>query len=168
VVTTADPPALPGPPARRHRFRHPWRVVIVGTVVVVAVNLVAFVLSESDTTTVAPVLTDQGERFPSQIETVSPFPGSLLSPQDSVTADLDNTYTGVLIIDPPSTAAFEVPEDQLDRVVDLGIVGFRPGKGKDITRFDPGVYTATVEYWPQTDERPAHPESFSWQFKVGA
>jgi hypothetical protein len=143
-------------------------VAIVAAVVLVVVNLGAVLLAESNTDSAAPVLTDDGQQFPATIESVAPFPGSLLSPQDTISADLENEYTGILVIDPPSTAAFEVPEDQLDRVRDLGQVSFRPGDDKELTRFDPGIYTATVEYWPQKDERPAQPESFSWQFKVGA
>jgi hypothetical protein len=62
----------------------------------------------------------------------------------------------------------EVPEDQTDRVVELGEVSFRPGTDKDIVRFKPGPVNVSVLYWLRGEERPKVPTSYSWTFKVGA
>ena len=133
-------------------LRHPWRFAIVTAVLLVAVNLVIILLHEADTTT-------EAETLPIAIESITPERGEILS--DEIVVDLQNTYTGVLIIDRQ-----EIPEEQLTRVVDLGQVGFRPGDGKEIEKFDPGLHTVVVEYWVRGRERPQHPKAFSWTFRA--
>jgi hypothetical protein len=133
------------------RTKHPWRIVIVGALVAAAVSLVAVAISSTDTTRI-------GENPRLAIESVNPAPGEIL--QDAISADLANDLTGVLVID-----GTEVPEDQTDRVVQLGQVSFRPGPGKEFERFEPGRHTATILYWSRGTERPASPESFSWPFR---
>ena len=133
-------------------LRHPWRFAIVAVVLLAVINLFAFLLSESDTSQVESTL-------PVAIESITPERGEIL--QDEITVDLDNTYTGVLVID-----RAEVPEDQLTRVVDLGEITFRPGKGKDIEKFSPGQHSVAVLYWPRGHERPARPKAFSWTFRA--
>ena len=158
TVSTLEPMVTPLP-ARRVRqpvFTHPWRVVIVVGVLLAAVNLGVLLLAESDTTR-------DVTRFPSAIDQVSPRPGELIRPEDTITADLSNDLTGVLVID-----RVEIPEDQLDRIVPLGQVSFRPGPTKEFTRFDPGAHTAVVYYWPQGKPRPAKPSAYSWSFRSGA
>lgn len=119
-------------------------------------NLGLLVLSESDTTR-------PGRVLPTAIDEVVPAPGELIRPQDTISADLRSDLTGVLVID-----VAEVPEDQLERVEPLGIVSFRPGPSKDLDKFDPGMHTVVVQYWPQGKERPARPDAYSWSFRVGA
>lgn len=143
--------------AKRPLFAHPWRIVIVVAVVLVVANLVLiYVLDGADTQR-------EGSSFPTGVESVSPRPGELLRPQDGISADLEPSLTGVLQIN-----GVEVPEDQTQRTVELGILEFRPGPRQDITVFRPGDYTATVLFWPQGKERPANPSAYSWSFRVGA
>lgn len=137
-------------------FRHPWRVAITVGVLLVVVNLGAVLLNESDTSRT-------GRAYPNAIDAVSPEPGDLIRPLDTITADLRDDLTGVLVID-----GVEVPEDQLERVVPLGQVSFRPGPGHDLTKFLPGSHTVAVLFWPQGKDRPTTPGSYSWSFSVGA
>jgi len=67
-------------------------------------------------------------------------------------------------------AYVEVPEDQLDRVEGLSQISFRPGPGKEITRFQPGTVDVAVLSWSKTAPtgRPAHPDSYAWSFSVKA
>lgn len=155
---TPTPPTPPAPEAggRPPWFLHPWRWVIVGAVVVVVLNLGVVLLSQSDTQ-------PEGRTLPSTVESVSPGPGELARLQDTVTADLRDDLTGVLVID-----GAEVPEDQLERIVPLASVSFRPGALKHLTRFEPGQHTVAVYYWPQGKERPARPGVYSWDFRAGA
>lgn len=103
----------------------------------------------------------ESQALPVEIEQVIPAPGSVISPQDTVQADLDDTYTGVLIID-----GKEMPLDQLTIVPALGQVSFRPGPGLDITRFSPGLHIVRVVYWPQAESR-RQSRSFVWRFTSG-
>ena len=107
--------------------------------------------------------------LPSSIQQLIPEPGTVIRPQEDVGADLRDDLFGVLRID-GNTVAREIPEDQLDRVVDLGRFVFRPGPGKQLDVLDPGTHTATILYWPRVAERDApgtHILSYTWQFKVG-
>jgi hypothetical protein len=142
--------------ARPPLFRHPWRIVITVVVLLTVVNLAIVLLNESDTNR-------EGRTFPNGIETVSPRPGELLRPQDTINADLRNDLTGVLLID-----GAEVPEDQTLRVENLGEVGFRTGPGTDIESFKPGLHTATILFWQQGKPRPSRPAAYSWTFRVSA
>jgi hypothetical protein len=143
--------SLPSPPTPERRLRHPWRAVGVVGLLAAAVSLGAIAIDSTDTTRV-------GESPREAIDSVNPAPGEIL--QDAITADLRNDLTGVLVID-----GIEVPEDQLDRVEPLGQVSFRPGPGKDVVRFQPGVHTVVVLFWEQGKARPASPESYSWTFR---
>ena len=142
-------PVAPSPRARR--LRHPWRIVLVVTMLAMAVSLGAIAINATDTTPL-------GERPRDDIDNVIPAPGEIL--EDAITADLRDHLTGVLLID-----RVEVPEDQLIRVEDLGQVTFRPGPDTDVTRFAPGEHTVTVLYWELGKERPKHPDSFEWKFR---
>ncbi len=166
------PPAPPGPrgpgvpdaagpgrgpdSAKQRLFRHPWRLVIVGAICLAVLNLGIVLLTQSDP---AP----QGRTLPSTIDSVSPLPGALARLQDTVTADLRDDLTGVLVID-----GAEVPEDQLERIVPLAEVSFRPGPDKDLQQFEPGVHNVAVYYWAQGKPRPARPGVYSWSFRAGA
>jgi hypothetical protein len=149
-------------PERRRIFRHPGRVAVVVLVLLAVVNLGVLLVHETDTSRGSTV------HLPTAVESVSPDDGAIANLNDTITADLQNNLTGVLVIGGPSGGSFEVPEDQLNRIADLGEVSFRPGPGKDLTKFEPGGYTITVFYWDRTKPRPAHPASFSWHFVASA
>lgn len=130
-------------------------VITVG-LLLLAANLAVYAIVVSDTN---PVGTGDAPRT---VERLIPERGSLIRPQEDVGADLADDYTGVLLVD-----GTEVPEDQLQRVVELGQVSFRPGPGKDFERWSPGTHTATVVYWPQIRQRTSSSPTYSWDFKVG-
>jgi hypothetical protein len=119
-------------PARPPTFRHPWRLVITAVILLAVLNLGILLFSQSDTRR-------QGRNYPNAVEVVDPAPGEIIRVADTITADLRNDLTGVLLID-----GAEVPEDQTDRVVPLGQISFRPGPDKDLAKFSPGLHTATV------------------------
>ena len=140
----------------RRVVAHPWRWAVVGLVAVVVLNLVVIALAESDTS-------PGGRTLPSAIDSLTPEPGELIRPQDTIGADLRDDLTGVLVLD-----GAEIPEDQLDRVVPLAQVTFRPGPDQDLESLPTGERKLVVLYWPQGKPRPAHPASYSWTFRVGA
>jgi hypothetical protein len=145
-------------PARSRLFKHPGRVAIVVIALLVVFNLGLVLLNESDTS-------PTGERaLPVDIEAVSPEPNELTSLIDTVTVDLADRYTGVLVID-----GVEIPEDQLDRVEGIQTVSFRPGPDQAISRFRAGENVVVVKYWDgRLQDRPAKPYSFSWNFRASA
>jgi len=148
-------PAAAG--TRTRLFRHPGRVAVVVVALLVVVNLGVILLNDADST--------PGGRapLPAAIETINPERGQLTSLVDDVSVDLQNSLTGVLVID-----GVEIPEDQLDRVVELGEVSFRPGPDKVFSRYRAGDNTVVVKYWPRTKSRPANPPSFGWTFRAAA
>jgi hypothetical protein len=158
--TPSAPTVITPTPARERRrlVEHPGRVAIVISTLAVVISLGALLLNRTDTDT-------RSERiFPTAVETVTPRPGELIRQQDTITADLRDGLTGVLVID-----GAEVPLDQLEIVKPLSQISFRPGPGKDLTRFEPGEHAATVLFWVGTQtERPAKVGSYSWRFRTGA
>jgi hypothetical protein len=79
-------------PARPPIFRHPWRLVITAVVLLAVLNLGILLFSQSDTSR-------EGRNLPSAIDTLDPLPGEIIRVSDTITADLRNDLTGVLLID---------------------------------------------------------------------
>jgi hypothetical protein len=166
TVTTAPPtpgPTLPTPVAKRPLVRHPGRVTTVVLVVGAVITLMIWGLSRAQTET---GLTRDAVTLPSAIETLTPGPGEIVSRRDTIVVDLRDDFTGVMIVDPPDGPAFEVPEDQMDRIVPLGQFSWRAGPGQELERFEAGPYRVTALYWPQTGARPASPPAYAWEFRA--
>ena len=68
----------------------------------------------------------------------------------------------MLVID-----GIEIPEDG-SIAARLGVVTFRPGPDKELTRLRAGENGVVVKYWERTKDRPANPPSFSWRFRAAA
>jgi hypothetical protein len=159
--------ALPAPPrtarTRRKAFQHPGRIAVVVIALLVVVNLGIVLLNNAET--------DPGgaNPLPATVQSVSPEPDSIVGPVETITVDLDDSLTGVLLVR-QNGRYVEIPEDQLDRVVELGQISFRPGPGKEITRLNAGQNDVVVLYWSQTrvGGRPKNPASYSWSFDVKA
>jgi len=163
-MTTSTPTPSPAPaPAKAPLVKHPGRVLTVVLMVgaVITLGIVGLTRAETDTG-----IARDAPRAPSAVEAVIPGPGELSGRQDTITVDLRDDYTGVLVVQPPNGPAFEVPEDQTDRVVPLGQLSWRPGANQELERFEAGNYTVTVLYWPQAKPRPDTPAGFSWTFRA--
>jgi len=139
-------------------FKHPGRVAVVAISLLVVLNLGIVLANQSDTS-------QQGEKaLPVDIEAVSPEPNQLTGLVDTVTVDLADQYSGVLVID-----GVEIPEDELDRVVGIQTVSFRPGPDKAISRFRAGENQVEVKYWDgRLQDRPEKTYSFGWSFRASA
>lgn len=151
-VTTTNPT----PDANTERRRRLVRVVIIGGIALVAINLVIFGFAATRTGTQS-----QTGTLPSAIETLSPVPGSTVRPQDSVRVDLTDGLTGDLYID-----GKVIPADQTEQVVALGVIAFRPGPKKEITQFAPGRHTVEVRWRPVRADADQVDGSYSWSFSV--
>ena len=162
-MSMADTPTTAAP-SRPRVFQHPGRVAIVVVTLLVVLNVGYLLIRESDTST------GSSNPLPATVTSVMPEPGTIASPIDTIVVDLDDSYTGVLLISQNNGPFVEIPEDQLSRVVELGQVAFRPGPDKEITRFTPGTVTVSALYWSRTrlGGRPRHPASYTWSFEVKA
>ena len=165
-MTTAPPTPGPAPPdAKEPLVKHPGRVLTVVVVVGAVITLMIWGLTRAQTDT---GLTRDAPTLPASLETVTPGPGELASRLDTIVVDLRDDLTGVMIVDPPDGPAFEVPEDQMERIVPLGQFSWRAGPDQELEQFEAGTYRMTVLYWPQTRSRPDVPSAYSWEFRATA
>lgn len=135
------------------------RVVVVIAGIGIATQLMVLAGTNQDNETAPPDI-------PAAIEELLPTPGAVIRPQETVGADLQDDFVGVLAVD----GGAEIPEDQYERVESLGRVVFRPGPGKDVESFEPGSHSATVTWWPKTmdrDNESTPVSSYTWSFSVG-
>jgi hypothetical protein len=138
-------------------FEHPGRVAIIVVALLIVVNLAIVLLANADTSPGGKA------ELPAAIESISPERGELTGLVDDITVDLRDDLQGELFVD-----AIRIPEDQLDNIEQLGVISFRPGPGKEITRLRTGENTVVVHYWPRGEPRPDVPGSFSWRFRAAA
>jgi len=157
--TTKPAPRTPSePPVKPRLVKHPWRVAIVIGSLLVLANLGILLLASTDTSQ------SSLQPLPNEIESISPERGALTPLIDTITVDLRDDMSGVLVVD-----GVEIPEDQLERVVGLQQVIFRPGAGKEIPRFRGGDNSVVVKYWRgRLQDRPANPYTFGWTFRATA
>ena len=157
--TPSDPAAQSAaPPAKQRLVKHPWRfAIVIGSLLVLA-NLGILLLASTDTSQ------SSLQPLPNEIESISPERGQLTGLVDTIIVDLRDDMSGVLVVD-----GVEIPEDQLERVVGLQQVIFRPGPGKEFSRFRGGDNTVVVKYWRgRLQDRPANPYSYGWTFRATA
>ncbi|MBM3660226.1 MAG: hypothetical protein FJW95_12105 [Actinobacteria bacterium] len=165
-MTTSTPTPSPAPapaPAKPPLVKHPGRVLTVVLMLGAVVTLAIIGLSRAETDT---GIARDAPLAPSAVEAVIPGPGELSGRQDTITVDLRDDFTGVLLVQPPDGPAFEVPEDQMDRVVPLGRLSWRPGENQELERYQAGNYKVTVLYWPQAKPRPETPAGYTWTFRA--
>ncbi|MFZ4515850.1 MAG: hypothetical protein ACOYN3_06015 [Acidimicrobiia bacterium] len=143
-------PALP----RKTRI---IRGLIIAGVVVLVANLVIFAILESRTGT-----TSQTNVLPADVTSIDPVPGSTIRPQDTISVDLRDGLTGDLYVD-----GTVIPVDQTSQIPALGLISFRPGKGKEIEQFTPGRHAAEVRWRDMRAPADTVMGSYSWTFGVG-
>ena len=129
------------------------RRLVLSLLVALGVAGVIFAFSENETE--PPTVTVPG------VDSVSPRPGSLALRQDRVIADLATGFDGVLQID-----GVEIPDDQLQRTIELGIVSFQPGPEKEFERLTPGRHRVRVIFWPVSGGRGVDDRTYEWAFNV--
>lgn len=95
------------------------------------------------------------------VERVSPTAGTFALRQDRIVADLQTGFDGVLQLD-----GVEIPDDQLQRTIELGIVSFQPGPEKEFETLAPGRHRARVVFWPVSEGRGEASRTFEWVFNV--
>lgn len=139
------------PAARQPIFT--LRRLVISLLVAVAVGGILFAFSAGASE--PPTVTVPG------VESVSPPAGTFALRQDRIAADLESGFDGVLQID-----GVEIPDDQLQRTIELGIVSFTPGPEKEFERLAPGRHRARVVFWAVAEGRGQDDKTFEWFFNV--
>ena len=156
MTATTTNPTVPTDDERASKRRRVLRVVIIGVLVLVAVNLLVLGIATTRTGT-----RSQTGTLPAEIESISPVPGSTVRPQDSVSVDHKDGLIGDLYID-----GQVIPADQTEQVPAIGVVTFRPGPKKDIKQFSPGRHSVEVKWRGLRADPDQVDGSYSWSFGV--
>lgn len=140
-------------------IEHPGRFAIVAGGLTLVAALFAGAISTADTE-------ERRTTLPSQVQSVSPRPGSIVPPQEQITVDLRDDLTADLSICTPSQsvgACTALPADQVDFIPGLGQLTYRPGPGQAVERYEPGQNRVIVAYRSQAD--PARDNGvYTWSF----
>jgi hypothetical protein len=142
-------------PSRRARTL----ILVAGLGVVVALGALTLVTTDTRPT--------PGPRREA-VEGLTPAEGAVVTPQQALGIDLrDDLVPYRLVVDYANGDRREVPVDELEPVAALGQYTFRPGAGRAIVRFEPGVVRVTLTWASQA--APARPlGSLTWSFTVTA
>ena len=134
--------------------------------VLVVLNLAYFLGREQDSS-------EPGEStLPARVESVAPDPGSTTGKVVDVVADLQDGFTGGLMID--NTC---IPLDQLDgEDSPTGTLSFRPQEGYVFDEFEPGLHEVIVFYRDATGPVPDNDcdasfegvSAYPWSFTTSA
>jgi hypothetical protein len=144
---------------RRKVLEHPGRFAIVAGGILLVVLLFAGAITTADTK-------DRRSTLPATIQSISPAAGSIVPPQEQISIDLRDDLTADLALCGPTQSAGSctaIPADQVDFIPALGQLTFRPGPGKEIEAYEPGLNRVEVTYYSQAD--PARDNgAYSWTF----
>ena len=144
---------------RRKAIEHPGRFAIVAVGLTLVALLFAGAISTADTK-------ERRTTLPTQIQSISPRPGTIVPPQEQIVVDLRDDLTADLSLCTPAQAVGDctaIPADQVEFLPGLGQLTYRPGPGQEIEAYDPGVNRVIVAYRSQTD--PSKDNGvFTWSF----
>jgi hypothetical protein len=155
VVTAPSTRSAP----RRKAIQHPGRFAIVAAGLTLVALLFAGAIVSADTK-------DERTALPTQVQSVSPKPGSIVPPQEQITVDLRDDLTADLELCGPTQsvgACTALPADQVTFVPGLGQLTFRPGPDKEIDAYEPGQNRVNVSYRSQADPS-KDTGTFTWTF----
>ena len=151
MTAPSSPPAT-----RRKAIEHPGRFAVFAVGLTLVAILIAAAISGADTE-------DRRTLLPSQVQSVSPKPGTIVPPQEPIVVDLRDDLTADLQLCGPTGGCVPLPADQVNFVPGLGQLSFQPGDGKDVEGYDPGQNTVKVSYRSQADPDRDN-GTFSWSF----
>lgn len=97
--------------------------------------------------------------LPDQIESLFPAPNDSVIRQSAIDVDMVAGYEISLFVD-----GIRIPESEITTQVGTAFSTWRPGPGRFIEEWSPGVHEITVE-WQRSSGLP-DPGSFSWTFRV--
>lgn len=97
--------------------------------------------------------------LPEAVDRIEPGDGELVFAQPEVVLDLASGYRAAITID-----GIAVPGEQVTWIEATGLHVFRPGPGKVIETWEPGLHLVEAVW----DGTPGHPDpgNLSWAFRV--
>lgn len=127
--------------------------------------VISFLLASSVVGIVYAFISSEDQQAPKVLKSavlrVYPPEGAFQLRQEIIGVQLDQPYTGVLLID-----GVEIPLDQLRYVDGTNEITYTPGEGTETGLLEPGTHRATVVFWPKRESRETAPDRYSWTFKV--
>jgi hypothetical protein len=168
-----DEAVAASPPPERRRRRIDKTLLLISFVIAIGLALIVRGLAVS-------ITGDDRANLPETIESVEPVPAAeqVLS-QTRVFVDLDNGYTGVLVIDGVELPTVSIddlaeqftaePGQQIDlpatTIYEPGnsTLTFTPSDDALVQKFETGPHRVQVIYWKVIEGR-QRPRSYSWTF----
>jgi len=95
------------------------------------------------------------------VDSLVPTPNTQVPQQSSVGIDLVAGWDGVLRIN-----GVEIPEDELVKTPQTGLIMFTPGDGKTVEQLEAGRNCVTAVIWPIADGRGPADRQVPWCFEV--
>lgn len=124
---------------------------------------------------------DEGIDYPSAVEAVNPVPNAVQVPnQTSVFVDLEQGYTGVLVVNGIEIPTFRLGSQELGsispgRQIDIppvtvfepgnATLTFTPSEGALVEGFSSGLQQVDLIYWREIEGR-QRAATFTWTFNV--
>lgn len=133
------------------------RRLIMGGLLLVALNAIVFAVVSSDTSS------RDGVASP-LVEAILPAAGAVILPQGEIGVDLSENMIAEMTMD-----GVVLPTDEFE-VADpgRGVYVYQPGAGRAFERWRQGNHTVGACFWDSTlPEPPPVPECTSWSIKVG-
>jgi hypothetical protein len=127
-------------------------------VVAVAVGVFAYAFSAFDSGDDDPVLQGDNDAV---VETLIPRRNAEVPQQTTVGIDLVTGWDAALVVN-----GVEIPEDQLVRTPEIGLVEFTPGEGRAVDQLDGGQNCVTATIWSLADGRGVADRTIPWCFEV--
>jgi hypothetical protein len=135
------------------RFKLGAAAVVALAAAVFAVAFIAFDSGDED-----PVL--QGGDA-AVVETLIPRRNAQVPQQTTIGIDVVTGWDAALVVD-----GVEIPEDQLSRTPEIGLVEFTPGEGRAVEELDPGQNCVTAVIWSLENGRGVADRTIPWCFEV--
>jgi hypothetical protein len=135
------------------RFKLGAAAVVALAAAVFAVAFIAFDSGDED-----PVL--QGGDA-AVVETLIPRRNAQVPQQTTIGIDVVTGWDAALVVD-----GVEIPEDQLSRTPEIGLVEFTPGEGRAVDELDPGQNCVTAVIWSLENGRGVADRTIPWCFEV--
>lgn len=132
--------------------------VIAAAVVAVAIAMLAYGCTALSNGNDDPVLNSGEAKI---VDNLIPRRNSQVPQQSSIGIDLAPGWTGTLVLN-----GVEIPEDELQKTPQIGVIEYTPGPNKTVPRFRTGQNCVNAIIWQLKDGRGVADRNIPWCFEV--